>query len=86
MNGDFERLQDESNKRAGAALRRLREEAGLSQEELAADANLDQSRLSKLERLGPHVVSFHKLTEVARALNCIIEVKFLPLHKESQDR
>jgi len=44
--------QDELDRAAGSALRELRERSGLSQEGLAIDANVDQSRLSKIERSG----------------------------------
>lgn len=63
---------------AGARLRALRQDKGLSQEALSLNAEIDQSTLSKVERLGPQVVGWRKLAQVAEALDCIIEVNFRP--------
>ena len=66
--------QDEVWQAAGLRLRAIRISAGLSQEELAMDADWDQSTLSKVERSGPHLVSFGKLKTLVDALGYTIEV------------
>lgn len=60
--------QDEANRNAGARIREVRQAAGLSQEAVSLSADMDQSTLSKLERLGPHVVSWQKLFGLASSL------------------
>lgn len=72
--------QAERFARAGAELKKLRESKGLSQEAISFDANVhvDQSTLSKVERQGPHMVSWAKLIAIAKALECEIEVNFVP--------
>jgi len=71
---DHALLQELYSKLAGKQLKELRQEKGLSQEALAFEAGIDQSKLSKIERLGPHTVSFDYLFRVARALNAIVEI------------
>lgn len=66
--------QDEVWQAAGHRLKAVRISAGLSQEELAMDADWDQSTLSKVERLGPHMVSFGKLEALVDALGYAVEV------------
>jgi transcriptional regulator with XRE-family HTH domain len=61
---------------AGNQLRALREQKGLSQEKLAAQAGVDQSRLSKVERLGPQQFNWTGLIRVAEALDCVMEINF----------
>jgi transcriptional regulator with XRE-family HTH domain len=61
---------------AGQKLRKLREQKGLSQEDLAFEAKVDQSTLSKVERLGPQNISLAKLIAIADKLNCIVEIDF----------
>ena len=68
--------QDEAFAEAGKTIRKARESKGLSQEALALEINADQSGLSRVERLGPHWVSWNKLLRIAEALDCIIEVNF----------
>jgi len=70
--------QDEANREAGGLIRQLRQSAGLSQEDLSFEANIDQSTLSKLERIGPQAVSWQKLFSLADALGCVVEVKLVP--------
>lgn len=70
--------QEDANHANGARIREVRQKAGLSQEDLSFEANIDQSTLSKIERLGPQVVSWQKLFALADALGCIIEVKLTP--------
>jgi transcriptional regulator with XRE-family HTH domain len=63
---------------AGARLRALREAKGLSQEALSLRAEVDQSTLSKVERLGPNQMSWSNILRVAEALGCVIELNFVP--------
>jgi transcriptional regulator with XRE-family HTH domain len=68
--------QTEAFAAAGASIRALREQKGLSQERLSLEANVDQSSLSKVERLGPQSMGWRQLVKLAEALGCVIEVKF----------
>ncbi len=68
--------QAEQDKAAGAALRELRQRAGLSQEELADTANVDQSLLSKVERLGPGSVGWTRFCRIAHELGYEVEISF----------
>jgi transcriptional regulator with XRE-family HTH domain len=70
--------QDEAFVKAGKSIRKARESKGLSQEAAALKASVDQSTLSKAERLGPQELSWNKLRKVAEVLDCIIEVNFHP--------
>jgi transcriptional regulator with XRE-family HTH domain len=70
--------QDEAFRLAGDALRTMRQAKGLSQEDLSFEAKMDQSTLSKIERMGPHVASWKKLQQIAECLGCTIEVTFRP--------
>ena len=71
-------LQDDAMKIAGARLRELRERKGLSQEDASFEAGVEQSTLSKIERLGPHIASWGKIFKLAAALDCVVEVTFSP--------
>ena len=51
----------------GAAVRERRLEIGLSQEELAAGAAVERSRMGKIER-GEHMPNFVLILRLARAL------------------
>jgi transcriptional regulator with XRE-family HTH domain len=53
----------------GKVLRRLRNEAGLSQEQLALDADLRRTFISILE-LGQQQPTLTTVLKIARALNC----------------
>jgi transcriptional regulator with XRE-family HTH domain len=70
--------QDDLDRAAGSALKQLRQRAGRSQEDLADDANIDQSMLSKVERLGPSATGWRRFCAVADALGLLVEVKFRP--------
>lgn len=70
--------QEEVWRAAGQRIRDARVAAGVSQEELAMDAEWDQSTLSKVERQGPHIVSLRKLEALAEALGCVVDVTFRP--------
>ena len=69
--------QEAAFQQSGLAIRTMREEAGLSQEALSFDAGVEQSTLSKVERLGPHTVSWQKLQSIAKALGCVVEISFV---------
>lgn len=68
--------QNEAFIEAGRRLRNFREQKGMSQEDLAFEAKMDQSNLSKVERLGPQIVSWTKLLTIADALGCVVEINF----------
>jgi transcriptional regulator with XRE-family HTH domain len=70
--------QDQAYRDAGQQLRAARVASGLSQEALAMEANVDQSTLSKLERLGPQVMGWRKLEALAEALGCIVRISIEP--------
>lgn len=70
--------QQELDRAAGAALKELRRQSGLSQERLAAEVNMDQSVLSKIEREGPAAVAWRRFCAVAAALGYKVEVRFHP--------
>ena len=63
---------------AGAAIKQVRVAASRSQEDISAASGIDQSNLSKVERLGAHVVSLKKLSELAESLGYVVEVTFRP--------
>jgi transcriptional regulator with XRE-family HTH domain len=67
----------------GDELRNRRRNAGMTQEDLAFEAGLDQSSLSKVERTGPKSVSWSKLEAVASALNCKLRVSLEPEIEEN---
>lgn len=48
----------------------------MSQEDLALEADMDQSMLSKLERLGPSAMSYRYLCKLAAAMGCVVEINF----------
>jgi transcriptional regulator with XRE-family HTH domain len=48
----------------------------MSQEDVAFTAGVDQSKYSKVERLGPQVVSWAKLQAIAKAIGCTIDINF----------
>jgi transcriptional regulator with XRE-family HTH domain len=60
-------MADARLKRFGQQIRRLRKERGLSQEALAARANLDRSYMGHIER-GENNVTFEKICQIADAL------------------
>lgn len=68
--------QDEAFRRAGEEIKKLRVDSGRSQESISIESGIDQSNLSKVERLGPQVVSLAKLSRLAEALGCVVEVTF----------
>jgi transcriptional regulator with XRE-family HTH domain len=54
--------------RVGRAIRELRERAGLSQEELAAESGLHRTYISLVER-GRRNITVEALSQIAEALN-----------------
>ena len=52
----------------GNAIRKARKEAGLSQEAIAADAELDRSYMGGIER-GEHNLTMMNLCKISKALN-----------------
>jgi transcriptional regulator with XRE-family HTH domain len=71
-------VQDELDRAAGAALRELRQKAGRSQEDVSIEIDMDQSTLSKTERLGPAAVGWARFCRIANALDYNVEVIFRP--------
>ncbi len=74
--------QNELDRAAGAALRVLRERAGRSQEDLSIEIDMDQSTLSKVERLGPSAVGWTRFCKIAEALGHEVEIAFRPVQQE----
>ena len=70
--------QDELDRAFGEALRAMRTAMKMSQEALAIAAEVDQSRLSKVERVGPSIMGFAAICRIADALNCDLEVSLCP--------
>ena len=68
--------QDDLDRAFGEALRALRTTKGMSQESLAIAAEVDQSRLSKVERGGPSMIGWTGLRRIADALGHDIEINF----------
>lgn len=71
-------MQDDSDKVAGARLRELRIAAGMSQEHLSFAASIDQSTLSKIERLGPGEVGWTRFCRIVAALGHEVEISYRP--------
>lgn len=72
-------MQDELDRRAGAALRDIRTKLGRSQEDVSIEIDMDQSTLSKVERLGPAQVGWKRFCEIAKALGHEAEIVFRPV-------
>jgi transcriptional regulator with XRE-family HTH domain len=75
--------QHEFDRAAGAKLKELRQQAGMSQEDLSFSGNIDQSTLSKIERLGPAVISWSRFCGIVKALGYEVEITFRPLAKSA---
>ncbi len=75
-------MQDDLDKKAGAALRDIRTKLGRSQEDVSIEIDLDQSTLSKVERLGPAAVGWRRFCEIVNALGYEAEVVFHPAQKK----
>lgn len=59
---------------SGARLRELRQAAGLSQEALSIGVDMDQSTLSKMERMGLHLGSRKRIAEIAEELGVRVRI------------
>ncbi len=76
-------LQEERvNCAVAAEIYRLRTKAGLSQRALARRGKTTASVICRLEAADYNGHSLSMLLRVSRALNCRIEVRFLPLRKK----
>ena len=71
MNG-FDRY--ENRRRVGLMIARLREDKGMTQQELADAAEIDRANLSKIEN-GRYNVSIDILGKILFALSAEIEIK-----------
>ena len=69
-------MQSDLDKAAGAALRELRIAAGLSQEDISFAADIDQSTLSKVERLGPAAVGWARFCRIVEALGHEVQITY----------
>ncbi|MCG3777281.1 MAG: hypothetical protein JW395_4159 [Nitrospira sp.] len=74
--------QEDLDRAAGLHLKELRQNAGKSQEDLSFSASVDQSTLSKVERIGPSAVSWPRFVRIAQQLGCEVEISFRPVKKE----
>ena len=77
-------MQDDLDKKAGAALREIRTKLGRSQEDVSIEFDLDQSTLSKIERLGPAEVGWRRFCNIVNALGYEAEVVFHPTQKQKK--
>ena len=71
--------QMEANVRSGQNFKDARLAAGMSQEGVSFEADLDQSTISAVERHGPQEMGWKKLFALSEALGCVIEVKLIPI-------
>jgi transcriptional regulator with XRE-family HTH domain len=62
----------EINKRVGINIRKLREKKGLSQEQLAFEANLHRAYIGQIER-GEKNIGLVNLEKIAKALRVSLE-------------
>jgi transcriptional regulator with XRE-family HTH domain len=67
------RLMDSICERIGLNIRRIREEQGLSQEELGAIADLHRAYIGQIER-GEKNIGLQNLEKIANALNVDVRV------------
>jgi transcriptional regulator with XRE-family HTH domain len=79
-------MQPDLDRIAGSQFRDLRMKAGVSQEQLAFDAGLDQSLVSKVERRGPAAVSWTNFCKLANSIGYEIELIFRPLREKKPKR
>lgn len=73
--------QNELDLAAGEALRALRKKVGRSQEDLSIEIDMDQSTLSKVERLGPSATGWKRFCKIAEALGHEVEIVFRPAQR-----
>ncbi|HAM37434.1 MAG: hypothetical protein UR96_C0015G0004 [candidate division WS6 bacterium GW2011_GWC1_36_11] len=75
---EIERIHKEANERiAQRALRELRKEFGLTQEELSTKSGIPRTTITKIET-GAMNVSIGKLTQLANAMNADLQIQFIP--------
>ena len=67
-------MQDDLDNSVGAVLREIRIASGKVAEEISFAAKLDQSTLSKVERLGPGAVGWARFCRLAEVLGYEVEV------------
>jgi transcriptional regulator with XRE-family HTH domain len=78
--------QNELDRKAGATLKELRQQAGMSRETLSFSAATDQSTLSKVERPSPGAVPWPRFCQIAQALGYEIEIVFRPISKSGTSK
>jgi len=87
IKGDPERLESLQKEREKAHIAGqiydMRTRAGLSQAELAERVGTTQSVISRLEDADYEGHSLNMLRRIARALNCRLEVRFVPERKKA---
>jgi transcriptional regulator with XRE-family HTH domain len=66
-------MQGDINEKVGFNIRRIREESGLSQEELASLAGLHRTYIGNIER-GEKNIGLKNLEKIAKTLNIDIKV------------
>jgi DNA-binding XRE family transcriptional regulator len=64
-------------KHAGSQLKQLREELKIPQEKISLEAGVDQSTLSKVERIGPQTISLKSFYALAAELDATVEIRIL---------
>ncbi|MHB1017908.1 MAG: helix-turn-helix domain-containing protein [Coriobacteriia bacterium] len=65
-------------KSLGSEMRQARWRAGLTQEQVALMMDTTKSSVSRLERLGPTVPSVTTLCRYAQAIDCRLQIRFIP--------
>jgi transcriptional regulator with XRE-family HTH domain len=78
--------QDVLDQSAGKKLKELRLASGKSQEDLSFEVNIDQSSLSKGERIGPSAVGWRRFCEIAGALGYNVELVFRPAENAAGEK
>lgn len=72
MNMEFDKY--ENRRKVGQMIARLREDKGMTQQELSDEAEIDRANLSKIEN-GRYNVSIDILGKILFALDAEIEIK-----------
>ena len=70
-------------KALGSEMRQARWRAGLTQEQVAQMMDTTKSSVSRLERLGPSVPSITTLCRYAHAIDCRLQIRFIPTCPEA---
>ena len=79
----YEELEDEYL--LAGELLRARCRAGLTQEEVAESMGTTKSAVSRLEGVGKHSPSVTTLQKYARAVDCAVEIRLVPLPESRMD-